>query len=366
MTTWVESSNTLQDGSPVSRRIKIDEISEEVWFTDNAYAEVSDDVADILANNLDSITKVSEPSDPGTYYNEDNANTTIEIIVEDGTFDAVTAEVGDIDDLSTEQMFVLPTDLSQVSGSDTTLHLHDGTNSITLADGSTTSNVGYYRWDESASGWRQIGQDADTVDGYHGDQLAKLAGDTFTGSVRVDTDGEDALLELLTAAGSQYFPTLHLGGDQDNGIRSQHEPDTGMGRIGTVDAGTFTGILNFDPAAGNASFEHVRDIDVGSYDDSFESALRVLRNGSAVGWLDNSGSNVRLKAAASSSAELINNNNNGLEVTPSDKISLGGNDFGDLAEYSDDTAPSNSTLFFDTTDSQVEYKDSNGTNHVLG
>ncbi|ELY91485.1 polysaccharide deacetylase family protein [Natrialba taiwanensis] len=97
MTTWLESSNTLQDGTPVSRRIKIPEISEEVWFTDNAYAEVSDDVADILANNIGSISKVSEPTDPGTYYNDDNANTTIEIIVEDGTFDALTAESVDAD-----------------------------------------------------------------------------------------------------------------------------------------------------------------------------------------------------------------------------------------------------------------------------
>ncbi|ELY91483.1 hypothetical protein C484_10661 [Natrialba taiwanensis DSM 12281] len=116
-----------------------------------------------------------------------------------------------------------------------------------------------------------------------------------------------------------------------------------------------------DFSAGN-----ILNMDVGPQDDTFDNPLRILRNGSPVGWFDNSGSDLRVKSASGSSVRLINNNNNGVEVTPSDKISFGGNDVGDMPQYSDDTAPPNDTMFFDTTDSQLEYKDPSGNNHVLG
>ncbi|MFB1066432.1 hypothetical protein [Natrinema sp. H-ect4] len=104
MTTWIQSSNTKQDGTPVTRKIKIPEMAEEIWFTDQAYAETADDVADILANNIDSITKVAEPTDPGTYYGDAGANTTVEIVVADGAFDNLTVESLDSDVVSTDEL----------------------------------------------------------------------------------------------------------------------------------------------------------------------------------------------------------------------------------------------------------------------
>lgn len=118
MTTWIESSNLKQDGTPVTTRIKIDEMAEDIWFTDNAYAEVAVDVADILANNIDSITKVSEPSSPGTYYGDASDNTTIQINISDGVFDAVTLESLDADSVSTEQAVNGRLKARSVSGGD--------------------------------------------------------------------------------------------------------------------------------------------------------------------------------------------------------------------------------------------------------
>jgi len=105
MTTWIESSNTKQDGTPVTRRIKIPNMSEDIWFTDNAYAEVADDVADILANNISTISKLgSAPSSPGSYYGDAGSNTTVEIVVADGAYNNLTVESLDSDTLSTEKV----------------------------------------------------------------------------------------------------------------------------------------------------------------------------------------------------------------------------------------------------------------------
>jgi len=106
MTTWIESSNTKQDGTPVTRRIKIPEMDEDIWFTTNAFAEVGDDVADILANNIDTLSKVSEPAEPGEYYGDAGDNTTIQINISDGVFDAVTAESGSFDSVDTEEQSI--------------------------------------------------------------------------------------------------------------------------------------------------------------------------------------------------------------------------------------------------------------------
>ena len=103
MTTWIETTNTKQDGTPATRNIKIPEMSEEIWFTDNCYAEVSSDVADILANNIDAISKVAEPSSPGTYYGDAGENTTVELVVADGAFDNLTVESLDSDLVGTEK-----------------------------------------------------------------------------------------------------------------------------------------------------------------------------------------------------------------------------------------------------------------------
>lgn len=69
-------------------------------------------------------------------------------------------------------------DLSVVSpgSSDhTRVFNHDGSATITLTDGSTTSNRGWYMWDNPQAAWFPMGQHADLVDGYHGADLAALA-----------------------------------------------------------------------------------------------------------------------------------------------------------------------------------------------
>lgn len=268
----------------------------------------------------------------------------------------------------TDSLLITPQDLSLVTGEDNTLYHHDGTGTITLVDGSTTSSHGYYMWDAGAPGWVQIAQDADTVDGYHADQLAKLAGDIFTGPLRVDTETEDALLELITAPASLYHPTLHLGGDQDNGLRILYEPDGNMGRIGLVNAGAFSSILRFNHTDQLATMDRVREINIGSFEaDTYESTLRVYRNGALIGYIDQSGADLRFKAYdAAASAMLLNTNNEGIEVTPTNRVSLLENDLGDMAKYADDTLPPADTMFWDTTTSELKYKDPNGTNHVLG
>ena len=105
MTTWIETTNVKQDGTPVTRKIKIPEMAEEIWFTDNAYAEVADDVADILANNIDAISKTTEPSSPGSYYGDAGSNTTVELVVADGAYDNLTVETLDSDLVSTGELY---------------------------------------------------------------------------------------------------------------------------------------------------------------------------------------------------------------------------------------------------------------------
>lgn len=72
--------------------------------------------------------------------------------------------------VDTERMSVTPQDLSSLSlGSedDGDLYYHDGNSSIT-ADGSSTSDAGYYRWDNGASEWAKVeggGGGGDYTDG---------------------------------------------------------------------------------------------------------------------------------------------------------------------------------------------------------
>ena len=77
---------------------------------------------------------------------------------------------------------------------------HDGSSSLTLTDGSTTSKRGWYMWDNSSGSWFPMGQHADLVDGYHGQDLAAVAESrTITGSWDFSTDptinGEDVITQ---------------------------------------------------------------------------------------------------------------------------------------------------------------------------
>lgn len=280
----------------------------------------------------------------------------------------VTGNGVSLDSPNTANIRIEPQDLSLVTGRADGLYLHNGTSAITLADGSTTTQRGYYIWDAVSAGWRQVAQDADTVDGFHADQLAKVAGDTFTGPVRISTSGQNALHELITAPASVYHPTQHLGGDPDNGIRTVYEPDTNTGKIGFMNAGAFTELLGMNQTSRLGTLNRMREINIGSFDaDTYESTLRVYRNGALIGYIDQSGNNMRFKAfGATSSAMLINANNAGLEVTPNNRISFGGNDIGDMPKYTDPTLPPADTLFWDSTNSQLVYKDPTGVNRVLG
>jgi len=102
MTTWIETTHTKQDGTPYTRKIKVASMDETIWFTDEAYAEVADDVADILANNIDDISTVPEPSSPGEYYGDAGSNTVVDVVVADAAYDKLTVESMAADVVDTE------------------------------------------------------------------------------------------------------------------------------------------------------------------------------------------------------------------------------------------------------------------------
>lgn len=79
-TEWIEVTNRRQDGTPSTRRLKISEMDQSIWFTTNGYSEVGSSVADLLANNLDGIQKVAEPTDPGEYYGDMGTN--VEVVIQ--------------------------------------------------------------------------------------------------------------------------------------------------------------------------------------------------------------------------------------------------------------------------------------------
>ena len=90
MTQWIETTKTLQNGEPVTRAIEIEPMDREVYLTDNAYAEVTDEVADLLATNISNISKVSEPASPGSYFGDAGENTKVKIVAPDDTFEDLT------------------------------------------------------------------------------------------------------------------------------------------------------------------------------------------------------------------------------------------------------------------------------------
>jgi len=94
MTQWIKTSKTLQNGEPITRAIEIEPMDREIFFTDSAYAEVTDEVADLLANNISSISKVSEPDSPGSYFGDAGENVKVQVIAPDNTFEDLTV-IGD-------------------------------------------------------------------------------------------------------------------------------------------------------------------------------------------------------------------------------------------------------------------------------
>lgn len=62
----------------------------------------------------------------------------------------------------------------------------------------------------------------------------------------------------------------------------------------------------------------------------------------------------------------IEGGNGKVFVNIEDNVNLQGNELQVFSKYSDDTNAPNDALYYDTTDSQLEYKDANGTIHNLG
>lgn len=64
------------------------------------------------------------------------------------------------------------------------LYLHDGSSSISLSGGGSTTKSGYYMWDNTAEAWNPLkmdGTESGTLDGYSSDDFAILdEGDNFT------------------------------------------------------------------------------------------------------------------------------------------------------------------------------------------
>lgn len=76
MSQWIQTTNANL------RSIKVDGLSDDVWFTDQQYSEVTQSVADLLAAEIDSISKVSEPGTPGDYYESDYDGTTLNVSID--------------------------------------------------------------------------------------------------------------------------------------------------------------------------------------------------------------------------------------------------------------------------------------------
>ncbi|UBF22179.1 hypothetical protein HRTV-2_gp31 [Halorubrum virus HRTV-2] len=65
--------------------------------------------------------------------------------------------------------------LSPTNEDDNRLFNHDGSSAITLAGGTTTSNAGYYMWDNAAGAWAPMKENVERVGGYTASEIAMLA-----------------------------------------------------------------------------------------------------------------------------------------------------------------------------------------------
>ncbi|UBF22398.1 hypothetical protein HCTV-6_gp31 [Haloarcula virus HCTV-6] len=65
--------------------------------------------------------------------------------------------------------------LSPTNEDDNRLFNHDGSSAITLAGGTTTSNAGYYMWDNTAGTWKPMKENVEQVGGYTASEIAMLA-----------------------------------------------------------------------------------------------------------------------------------------------------------------------------------------------
>lgn len=126
--------------------------------------------------------------------------------------------------LSNDGLVVPEQDLSAVSTSssdDNRLYRHNGAAAITLHDGSTTSDAGYYSWDDTNNGWRRVEPDAQTLQGNTPGDFAGSSHDNSAHSTNYATDnhGNEAHSETYGGLSSNESPTGVW--NYQNGLQSE-------------------------------------------------------------------------------------------------------------------------------------------------
>lgn len=201
--------------------------------------------------------------------------------------------------LNSDGLVIPQQDLGAISPSaddDARLYNHDGSSTITLFDGSTSSNKGYYQWDNIAGAWRALKStvtNADLLDNLDSTDFIQADGSvTMTGNLEFDstvyrairnineiasesgrnlnviTNG-DSLYVFDSTGGLQLFAVQPSGNvDVPNGQLSEQGT-----RVATLAAllGDFTDVvvdtLVNQPAAGTAGRWHLTTDNNGIYYD---------------------------------------------------------------------------------------------------
>lgn len=160
---------------------------------------------------------------------------------------------------------------------------HDGTGEITLSDSSSTTSSGLYLWDSNNSAWVPTQEDAITLGGYSADQFAKVSGDTFNGTLSVQSGAGNSLMQILTSSSSSDEPRFHMGGDQTRGGRMVFHPDTGNFELGYYSSNTFSPIMRWDennnPLELLSSDVHAKNMEIESDTESTDVTIKNRGSG---------------------------------------------------------------------------------------
>lgn len=131
------------------------------------------------------------------------------------------------------------------------LYHHDGTGTITLVDGTTTTAKGHYTFDfyATAGSFRPILDEATHLGGLTRDEFTQVSGDEMNGPLTIDTDDQDALLELL-ATGTDDG-TIAFGASSGSGAEIRYDTGSNELRFGELSSGTFTANFVIEMDTGN-------------------------------------------------------------------------------------------------------------------
>ena len=144
-------------------------------------------------------------------------------------------------------------DLSTISTSaddiDRLFH-HDGTNVITLVDGSLTDAQGHYTYDPNGNGgdWRPILGEATHLGGLTNDDLVQETGDSMSGDLRIDTNS-DSVIELLSTGFNNS--AISMGASSGEGAQMRY--DSGEIQFGELNNGVFTAHFIIDVSTGETT-----------------------------------------------------------------------------------------------------------------